>query len=248
MVQITRESLRRITEEALASAQRELADKQGRIFASAMKQLAVDVTAGRNYSVAMSLKGGVDYESTATSRRTLGAKQLTGVAALLFARCQVFAPTLEYWSKVEGCQRDEYTVEGFNIVLHWSGVDDLLAKLSSLKEDSTVEAIRQGILAAQEAITTKAAGILAQLKDKATIQARAGKSWAIVMSLKAGADFEIPSGKQMTAIQPDWLGPVARAVFDACQSFTPTFEYWSHVEGCQRDEYTVEGINIIVHW
>ena len=47
---------------------------------------------------------------------------------------------------------------------------------------------------------------------------------------------------------PAWLGPVAKAVWDACANFNPTFDYWSRQEGDQRDSYSVEGINIVVHW
>jgi len=247
MITITPSDLRRMTEEAITSAKRELSDKKDKIFRSAMQQLKADVTAGRNYSVAMSLKNGTDYTATSSSRN-LRPEQLTGVAALIYNECKAFAPTLEYWSRVEGCQRDEYVVDGFNIVLHWTTVDDLLNKLGTLGDDTTAKAVREGIQAAQSAIADKAASILGQLKDKASIQARAGKSWAIVMSLKSGTDFTCPSGSRITQIQPEWLGPVAKAVWDACASFAPTFEYWSREEGDQRDSYTVEGINVIVHW
>jgi|GEM_PF-1283319 len=247
MITITPSDLRRLTEEAISSAKRELSAKKDQIFRSAMQQLKADVTAGRNFSVAMSLKSGNDYTG-GTSARSLRPEQLTGVAALIYNECKAFAPTLEYWSRVEGSQRDEYTVDGFNIVLHWTTVDDLLAKLGTLGDETTAKAVRDGIAAAQSAIADKAASILGQLKDKASIQARAGKSWAIVMSLKSGVDFTCPPASRITQIQPEWLGPVAKAVWDACASFAPTFEYWSREEGDQRDSYTVEGINVIVHW
>jgi hypothetical protein len=249
MVQITPADLRRMTEEAISSAQRETVAKTDQIFRAAMQQLKAEVTAGRQFSVAMSLKSGADYDlATTRSGKSLRPDQLSGVGAVVFARCRVFEPTLEYWSRVEGGQFDASVVDGFNIVLHWSNVDDLLAKLGALNDDTTARAIREGILAAQAAIADKAAGILGQLKEKATIQARSGKSWAIVMSLKAGTDFQCPGGSRITQIQPQWLGPVAKAVWEACSSFAPTFEYWSREEGDQRDSYTVEGINIIVHW
>ena len=69
------------------------------------------------------------------------------------------------------------------------------------------------------------------------------------MSLKPGTDFETPAGKSIRNIEVSWLGPVAKAVWDACQSFKPSFEYWSHQESDGRgDSWTVEGINIIIHW
>ena len=245
MLTFTVSDLQKITAEAITSAQRQLAEKSEQIFGHAMQQLKADVSSGRQYSVAMSLKNGTDYENKG---KVLRPEQLTGTAALVYAKCLVFAPTLEYWSRYEGDQRDGYTVDGFNIVLHWSNVDDLLAKLTTLNDDTTVNAIRQSIEAAQSAIADKAASILSQLKERATAQARAGKSWAIVMSLKAGVDFESPSHTPVSQITEAWLGPVAKAIWQACAKFNPTFEYWSRQEGDQRDSYTVEGINIVVHW
>ncbi|MDQ5935421.1 MAG: hypothetical protein QG574_2727 [Cyanobacteriota bacterium erpe_2018_sw_21hr_WHONDRS-SW48-000092_B_bin.40] len=245
MLTFTVSDLQTITAEAITSAQRQLAERNEQIFRNAMQQLKTDVASGRQFSVAMSLKNGTDYEGKG---KILRPEQLTGIAALVYAKCQVFEPTLEYWSRYEGDQRDGYTVEGFNIVLHWSNVDDLLAKLSTLNDDTTISAIRQSIEAAQSAITDKAASILTQLKERATAQARSGKSWAIVMSLKAGVDFEKPSHVPLPQITAAWLGPVAKVVWEACAKFNPTFEYWSRQEGDQRDSYTVEGINIVVHW
>ena len=245
MLTFTVSDLQTITAEAITSAQRQLAERNEQLFRNAMQQLKTDVASGRQFSVAMSLKNGTDYEGKG---KILRPEQLTGIAALVYAKCQVFDPTLEYWSRYEGDQRDGYTVEGFNIVLHWSNVDDLLAKLSTLNDDTTISAIRQSIEAAQSAIADKAASILSQLKDRATAQARSGKSWAIVMSLKAGVDFERPSHAPLAQITAAWLGPVAKAVWEACAKFNPTFEYWSRQEGDQRDSYTVEGINIVVHW
>ena len=51
MITITPSDLRRMTEEAISSAKRELSAKKDQIFRSAMQQLKADVTAGRNFSV-----------------------------------------------------------------------------------------------------------------------------------------------------------------------------------------------------
>jgi len=245
MLTFTVSDLQKITAEAIASAQRQLAERNEQIFGNAMQQLKTDVASGRQFSVAMSLKNGSDYEGKG---RILRPEQLIGTAAAVYAKCQIFNPTLEYWSRYEGDQREGYSVDGFNIVLHWSNIDDLLAKLNTLNDDATANAIRQSIEAAQSAIADKAASILSQLKERATAQARSGKSWAIVMSLKAGVDFERPSHAPLAQITATWLGPVAKAVWEACAQFNPTFEYWSRQEGDQRDSYTVEGVNIVVHW
>lgn len=250
-LKISAADLRQITNEAISSAQRELAARKEQVLRSVMDHLRVDVIAGRQHSVAMSLKSGVDFETGAGTGQVLRADQLIGVAALVYQECSVFGPTLEYWSSTETTMYNErYAVSGFNIVLHWTDVEDLLTKLDSVSQNVTARSIRDGIVAAQSAIADKAASILGQLKDKAATQARAGKDWAIVMSLKAGADFECPSGKIIRQIQPEWLGPVAKAVWDACADFKPSFEYWSRQESDYRDEgsWTVEGVNIIIHW
>lgn len=117
MTTFTVSDLQAITAEAISSAQRQLAEKSEQISRSAMQQLTNDVKAGRRSSVAMSLKAGVDYEGRINN--LLRPAQLTGVAALVYAKCLVFKPTLEHWSRQEGVQRDSWTVEGINIVVHW---------------------------------------------------------------------------------------------------------------------------------
>lgn len=240
------EALRTITAQAIGAAQVVMTDKRKQLFGDAMRQLTVDVSAGRSHSVALSLKSGVDYD--ANRGKTLHPDSLTGAAALVYQDCQVFSPTLEYWSKVVGDQREPWTEEGFNIVLHWSDIDDLLSRLATFQDDDTAAKVRKAIQTAQSAVTEKAKDVLSQLNTRAMSQALAGKSWAIVMSLKAGTDFEAPSRAPITQITPEWLGPVAKAVWDACCDYKPTFEYWSRQEGDQREPYTVEGINIVVHW
>ena len=153
----------------------------------------------------MSLRSGDDYASDAGKGQVLRPDQLIGVAALLFGEFQTFAPTIEYWSKVESDYRETYTVSGFNIVLHWTDVNDLLAKLALVNQNDTARLIRNGIIAAQAEITRGASAILSQLGDRTSAQARDGKNWAIVMSLKAGTDFECPSGMTIRQIQAGWL-------------------------------------------
>ena len=55
-----------MTEEAISSAQRETVAKTDQIFRAAMQQLTAEVTAGRQFSVAMSLKSGADYDLATT--------------------------------------------------------------------------------------------------------------------------------------------------------------------------------------
>ncbi|MBK9202902.1 MAG: hypothetical protein IPL73_10790 [Candidatus Obscuribacter sp.] len=108
------EALRTITAQAIGAAQVVMTDKRKQLFGDAMRQLTVDVSAGRSHSVAMSLRPEFDYE--AGRGKCLHPDKLTGVAALVYQDCQVFSPTLEYWSKVVGDQREPWTEEGFNIV------------------------------------------------------------------------------------------------------------------------------------
>ncbi len=246
MLQVRKEELRRITDEAVSSARRETEDAANRIFRSALSHLKVELLAGRTYAVVMSLKSGVDY--TARGGKSCDANCLTGIAARVYQMCEVFAPTLEYWSREEGHQRDSYTVEGFNIVLHWTDTDDLIARVQRLGDSTLALQLRTAIEESEEAIADKVKQILAKLKETAAVQARAGKDWAIVMSIRNGIDFTAPGNSRSGACKPEWLGPIARAVWDACRNFSPSLEYWSREEGHQRDSYTVEGFNIVIHW
>jgi hypothetical protein len=50
------EALRTITAQAIGAAQVVMTDKRKQLFGDAMRQLTVDVSAGRSHSVAMSLR------------------------------------------------------------------------------------------------------------------------------------------------------------------------------------------------
>lgn len=247
MLKTNKGELRQLTNAAIEAARRETSGKADTIFSNAIDHLAVEVAANRNYAVVMSLSKGTDYDAASVRNRRLEPTALTGVAARVFQRCQVFEPTLEYWSRVEGSQRDEYTVEGFNIVLHWKDGDDLIERVERLGDTTTATTLRAAIERIEKAVTDKVKAILEQLQNKAMVQAKAGKDWAIVMALKEGADFTRPAGSRSDC-KPEWLGPVAKAVWEACADYNPELQYWSRVEGSQRDEYTVEGYNIVIHW
>jgi hypothetical protein len=251
MLEITRQELRKMTDEAIAGARREVADAANRIFQSALSHLKVELLAGRNYAVVMSLKAGVDYTEATRGRtgKSCNPPSLTGTGALVFKMCEVFSPTLEFWTREEGDQRDSYTVEGFNIVLHWTDAADLLNRVERLGDTTLAGQLRAAIKQVEDAIADKVKRILAKLKETAAIQARAGKGWAIVMSIRNGTDFTRPDGVHRADVcKPEWLGPIAKAVWDACADFAPALEYWSREEGDQRDSYTVDGFNIVIHW
>lgn len=247
MLKIQRQELREITTAAIDAARRETSDKANAIFRTALSHLKVELAAGRSYAVVMSLKSGDDY--TAQRSKTLKPENLLGIAARVYKMCEVFDPTLEYWSRVEGCQRDEYTVEGFNIVLHWTDADDLVARVGKLGDTAFARELQVSIEAAEAVIADKVKQILSGLQAKATVQAKAGKDWAIVMSLKAGTDFDKPAGSREDQLKPEWLNPVAKAVYEACGDFNPTLEFWSREESDMRNEsWTVTGFNLVIHW
>lgn len=251
MLKIQRQELRELTQAAIDAARRETVDKANAIFRTALAHLKAELAAGRSYAVVMSLKQGEDYVFPAGVRSTKSCKPdyLTGVAARVYKMCEVFDPTLEYWSRVEGSQRDEYTVEGFNVVLHWTDADDLIARVGKLGDDSFARELRASIEAAEAVIADKVRQILAGLKAKATVQAKAGKDWAIVMSLKSGTDFTKPERSGEEVLKPEWLSPVAKAVFDACVDFNPTLEFWSREQSDMRNEtWTETGFNLVIHW
>jgi hypothetical protein len=248
MLQTNKAELRQITNAAIDAARRETSVKADSIFRSALDHLKVEVAANRNFAVVMSLKAGTDYTATGSIRR-LEPQALVGVAARVFKLCEVFDPTLEFWSREMGDQRDSWTEQGFNIVLHWQDADDLVNRVSRLGDATLAVSLKSTIEQIDRAVTDKVRSILDQLKEKAMVQAKSGKDWAIVMSLREGADFTRPQGASSTAeCKAEWLGPVAKAVWDACGDFKPELQFWSREEGDQRDSWTVEGYNIVIHW
>ncbi len=247
-----KQQLREVTGRAIAAAKQATAALTLSIRTAAFEKLRVEACAGRKYAVVMSLKEGHDYVAGSVARNSqfLKPESLVGVAATIYKEFAGFKRTLQYWSRVEGSQRDECIVEGFNIVLEWTDADELIAAVEALGPGNNSAAIRQAIRQTEQAIAEKAKHILAQFEKTARLQAESGKNWAIVMSLKPGVDFtrEVGSKLHAQAFDPAWLGPVAQAVYDACSEFETAFEFWSRVEGGQRDEYTVEGFNLIVRW
>ncbi|MDX1986474.1 MAG: hypothetical protein SFV17_07290 [Candidatus Obscuribacter sp.] len=240
-----KQELLQITTSAVEAAKQATSEKCEAIIKHAFQQLKIEAAAGRRHALVMSLEIGKDIAQPAGGG-PLTAAALQGVAARVWETLSVFEPTLEFWSKEEGHQRDPYTVQGYNIVLHWQNSDDLLkraAKLSPALRENLEAVVRESNQKVQEA----AAGILSQLKQRAVAQAQTGKSWAIVMSLSPGKDFQVPTGKKVSQATASDLGPVATAVWEACSDFTPSLEYWSREEG-QFDSYTVEGLNIVIHW
>jgi hypothetical protein len=244
------DNLRKITEAAIETAKRETGEKALGIFQRGLDHLKVEMLAGRTFAVVMSLKSGTDFDSSLIrNKKSLEPSQLAGTAARVFKLCEPFSPTLEYWSKIEGCQRDSYTVEGFNIVVHWTNADDLIARINGMGDKTLADSLKLAIQQAQSAVIDKAGAILNQLKAKALTQAAAGQDWAIVMSIKEGVDYHHPTGiAKSRTCKPEWLGPVAKAVWDACQNYKPELQYWSKTEGDQRDSYEVYGFNIVIHW
>ena len=242
--------LRAITARAVLAAQAQTDVSAMAIVKRALQQIKLEVAAGRTHALAMSLKLGSDIEiqsgkAAGKSVRQIDSSALSGIAARVWQSLFVFTPTLEYWSREEGDQRDSYTVEGFNIVLHWSDSTDLLSRVEKLNDRCLGAELARIISETQTAICDKAANILSQLEGRASLQAKAGKTWAIVMSLTSGTDYMPPQGRAKS-ISPNALGPGAKAVWDSCADFTPTLEYWSREEG-QFDSYIVDGFNIVIH-
>lgn len=237
-----KEDLVKLTTSAVQAAEQATAEKCEAIIKHAFQQLKIEAAAGRRHAVVMSLEIGKGIAQPAAGNGPFTAADLQGVAARVWETLSVFEPTLEYWSK-EG---DPYTVQGYNIVLHWQNSDELLARAAKLSP-----ALRENLEAVVREINQKvqesAASVLSLLKQRAVAQAQTGKSWAFVMSLSPGKDFQVPPGKKVSQASAKDLGPVATAVWEACSDFAPTLEYWS-LEEDQFNSCTVEGLNMVIHW
>lgn len=89
----------------------------------------------------------------------------------------------------------------------------------------------------------KADQILAQVPHRAETEARAGRNFAIVMSIKH-SDYARPrDNNDYNSCYPAWLTGAARIVFDRCNEagLWPTIEFWYGV-GVES------GFNIVIHW
>lgn len=247
-----KQQLQKATQQAIAAAKQASATLAQKVFASALEKLRIEVCAGRKFAVVMSLTEGTDYTtgSVARNSQVLNPANLIGTAASIYQQFAGFRRTLQYWSRMAGCFRDDYEIHGFNIVLEWTDADELIGQIEKLGPGNNAAAIRQAIRDIEQEVADKAKQIVAHFAKAAHAQANAEKRWAIMMSLSPGVDYIRPDGCTLRAeaFDPAWLGPVAQTVFDACEGFNTAFEFWSKMEGCGRDDYEIHGFNLVVRW
>lgn len=122
----------------------------------------------------------------------------------------------------------------------------------------TLEAIREGQEQARKdeearklkeeriaaANRRKAQNVIDQIPERAKREARAGRSHAIVMSVKHD-DYKRPhNANNYNVCEGDWLLGPAKLVWDYCveAELKPTLEFWH--DGCGYDS----GHNIVIHW
>src|SRR5262249_47255617 len=90
----------------------------------------------------------------------------------------------------------------------------------------------------------KADDIIAQIPGRARTAAKAHQSYAVVMSLRDGTDFNRPFGdKQWGFCSEYWLTGAAGLVWDTCRAsrLRPELQYWYEDSGDS-------GFNIVIHW
>lgn len=238
-------SLQALTRDAIAAATGN-DDKTNAVIERIRQQVRIEVLAGRTHAVAMGLKLDTDYRKGYGS--AVDASSLMGLAASVFQRCAPLKPTVDYWTRREGDGRESWTVEGCNIVLHWATPEEACQGISTMGDAHLAESILRTIREARADLECKAKAILAQLPERVRLQGLAGKNFGLVMSVKEGVDYTRPYGSSRHVCQPEWLSPVAAAVWEACGAFRPTLEYWSRRGGVQWDETFEEGFDIVVHW
>lgn len=90
----------------------------------------------------------------------------------------------------------------------------------------------------------KAGLILAQVPHRAKTEARAGRNFAIVMSIKHSDYTQPHENYDYNSCYPVWLTGAARIVFDRCNEIglRPTIEFWHDGVGVES------GFNIVIHW
>jgi hypothetical protein len=249
---ISPDQLRALTEGAIARATAATTDKVRKIVRDGAEHIKVEVLAGRKHATIMSLRKGTDFDNFGVGK-TISAAQLTGLAALVWARVAGLKATLEYWShNASSMYNETWLEEGANIVVHWKSLEEACDLIRGLGDSELATSLNQLVMAAQAEVSHKAQAILLQLNDRAALAAGAGKNFATVMSIKENVDFTSPSpcAERKDVCKPEWLGAVARAVWDACETYKPTLEYWAKTQSDWRGEDTWEesGFNIVVHW
>jgi hypothetical protein len=249
---ISPDQLRALTEGAIQQATAATTEQVRKLLREAAEHIKVEVLAGRKHATLMSLRSGTDFDRFGYGK-SIEPQQLKGVAALVWARVAGLKATLEYWSHTAYDMRNEsWLEEGANIIVRWDSLTQACDHIRALGDADLASSLNNLVLAAQAEVSHKAQAILLQLSDRASLAAKAGKNFATVMSVRAGTDFTRPEGssERKDVCSPEWLGAVARAVWDACEKFKPTLEYWSTTKSDWRGEDTWEesGFNIVVHW
>jgi hypothetical protein len=90
----------------------------------------------------------------------------------------------------------------------------------------------------------KAQKIIDSILDRAKREAEAGRSHAVVMSVRY-EDYERPGNENnYTVLKPEWFKTVCRLVWEHCvtENLNPTLEHWH--DGCGIEG----GHNIVIHW
>jgi hypothetical protein len=91
----------------------------------------------------------------------------------------------------------------------------------------------------------KAQGIIEQIPDRARAEAKNGRDYAVIMGLRNGTDYGIPSNRdRWDALRPEWLKGAAAIVWEHCvyATLAPTLDYWHDGQGMDF------GFNIVIHW
>lgn len=96
----------------------------------------------------------------------------------------------------------------------------------------------------RRALELKAQGIIAQIPARAEAEARAGRSYAIIMSLSYDDHTRPRDTKEgWNVCKVEWLKGAARVVYDHCvhAGLRPTIEFW-------HDGGDFSGFNLLIHW
>lgn len=89
----------------------------------------------------------------------------------------------------------------------------------------------------------KAKLIVRQIPSRAKTEARLGRSFALLMSLKE-SDYVRPPESRADVCKPEWLKGAAALVWAECEraKINPSIQYWYADEGLRG------GFNIVFHW
>jgi hypothetical protein len=213
-------------------------------IAKAVMQVRDAVLAGDCRAVIMVLRRQVEF-TTLSSSAPVDREALFGQAALVFDRLAPLKPKVEHWETPYG---DGISTEGWNLVVAWATPAEASHGIYQMGFVEIAEAINSVIRERRMLIEAAAKLVLYRFHDSARYGYLAKVRSATVMCLRRDEDFNLPPGVNTEDCKPEWLNPVAAAVFAACEPFKPRLALRRGNSKNEWEPIPPDGLDIVIEW